>query len=665
MRYKSKKQRNKQLLTTSLSMDSFNKTETDASNNNNNNEEKAPPRCVHHGANCPHNCDNVQLELVRKLSSKYGLSSEGRSRSETRITEAGQNNGSVDDVRSMTGTLKSGLSEISLNKFATMARLRDKSSEIKQYNAKTVPKRIAYIKKQRAKTVKETSTFYFDLPIEDTVLRITESSENLSTIDKETSEGGQIKDQDETDEPDSKIENKKKHSGSCNDVEIISNLLKEHKEFDRILKKPPKKKSIDNGKICSSHEMYSPILTEPPTEQPALTQEAEKESTTVAENVDHDEPPEPIYESLLRNVHVPYKFSPILNRSMSQQHYRFNNTPAKKPEQKRPESDYVTLLYSESGELKSVDGHVIKSIKDEVSLMRNSDSNINYTKMGPQQQTNLDAGLSSISSLNLDRRGSLKLPLHDLHNDDMTTGNIMGSSNSIRSKISRKSVDQLKMHRRASDVAEMCRQIFIHKQGSQEIGSRMAHVDYADPKTLFTSSSQNNILINKQSLKPQRDSVCSLTSSNDSVNNETKNNNQPDAVPLNSAAILEDFCYEKNVEDTLENDVVFRDSAIYSDDSNEKKTTENIYEVPNEVQRTFIPVPIPPRKSVSANQKKALSSPPPLPAKPKLSIYNDSQLIVKRENQSTSSNTSDADDKQKSPNKHSSWVSKQIKNFEH
>lgn len=634
MRYRSKKQR--KTISTSISLEGFNTNNLKMSSNNL--ESKFKFVCDHQNDNC--NCSSVKRELTTALTRNQ--EERGRSRSESRIADVFVNK---HNIKSSLDNLSQNVrgNDDNMNKLLTLGRSKDKLSEIKMYNTKTLPKRIANLKKQRAKTMKETSKFYMDLPIDDTVLRITESTENLAIVADKSTERTHEDQAANIESIQTEVRNDAKLSK--HDVEIISDLLREHKEFDRILKKPPKKKSFDNGKFCSSPD----VLKDDPLEcnsKPKDTTDATPKPD-VPETVAKPELslPEPLYESLLRNVHVPYKFSPILNRSISHQHYKFKVI---KKEPKRPESDYVTLLYSDTGELKSVDGHVIKSLRDEVSLMRNSDSNINYNKMAAIK---FDEGISSGSSGTLTQKSdsfssttsSTYVPKNMRSTEKPSNLDEQSVANRIRKSIDNANFKNGRMsERRVSDVTDMCRQSIIHRQGGEALGSRMANLDYADPRTLFTTS-QSNILINRNSVKTQRDSVFSLTSSSDSVNDTQKNQIHQISVKNNSTS---DSFYEQSVEDSLEINDVFRDSAIYSDDNNK---TENIYETPTS------PIGLPKKSPPPKVPKKPIRTPPPLPNKPpNLSVFVDPNFHARPNIFSPTT--------EKTPN---SWVTKQIHNFEH
>lgn len=596
---------------------------------------------------------------------------------------------------------------------SALDKAKSKLLEVRMYNTKTLPKRIANLKKQRSKTLKVTSQFYMDLPEEntDTVLKITESTDDIAIDDVRVNRRRASLDATDTiskameDNPTRKLSSvslmspisltsseriKNDKNKNKRDIDIISELLKDHKEFDRILKKPPKKcdgdkspsHDIRNLKFPRSDSFLSSLnsnimrLPLPPIPTEANDQfEIDKFDYKPL-------PPEPIYESLLRNVHVPYRFpSPVLSRSLSQPNARFLKVkrPTEAPP-KRPDSDYVMLTYSENGELTNID--------DEVHLpkhsnFRKSDTNINY-----HTRRSFDEITPSIDSLNM----SLPNNKDESHGDVSSETDYSVSGSSIRTTVStdflsalyqstetvqtndsdgkvnddlhknnenlhfNKSTNKLP-ERRVSDVTGMHRKSIIHKQGSRTLGSRIASNDYADPKILFaqqTNNSYQQAVNNKTSniVQVQRDSVFSLTSSNDSMNTSSNFDGSPkfqndqklpsiivtdsktssrNISPVrtsnngtcgsSSSSSGDDSYYEKTVETCLENDNIFRDSAIYSDDNNEKTymRPEHIYSTIDEVKQIEKEKPIPPPK---LNTKKIQSivaraaPPPPLPTKP-------------------------------------------------
>lgn len=592
---------------------------------------------------------------------------------------------------------------------SALDKAKSKLLEVRIYNTKTLPKRIANLKKQRSKTLKETSKFYMDLPEEnlDTVLKITETSDELSIDDgrivnrRRASLDATDTISKNLDESNRKLSSvslltplnlNQKHVLNKNkrDIDIISELLKDHKEFDRILKKPPKKLS-ESEKSSPNHELRNSKFAKgelffklplPPI--PVDVNEFSK-----SENfIQRDLPPEPIYESLLRNVHVPYKFpSPILNRSFSQPNGRFLKVkrPTEAPP-KRPDSDYVTLNFDENGEMTSIDDEV--RLPKHRSNFRKSDTNINYhvRKMSDEKEPSIESFSSfiegsrrstssetdystiSISSIQTTKSSDLMAPQNTSQEHPPTFNNSSSSSTEVF-----KSVDHLNFgkalnklpERRVSDVTGMHRKSIIHKQGSKALGSRIASVDYADPKILFANNHSYISFTSKpfiQSLANlQRDSAFSLTSSNDSVNIATNHDNskgstvEPQQVTViytnqivsksdtidvptvnvckasspshsSSSSSGDDSYYEKTVESYLENDGIFRDSAIYSDDNTEKPYSrpEHIYSTIDEVkQQEKVKPAIPPKLNLAKVQNSSVitrsAPPPPVPAKPLLS----------------------------------------------
>jgi hypothetical protein len=367
---------------------------------------------------------------------------------------------------------------------------------------------------------------------------------------------------------------------------------------------------------------------------------------------------------------VPYKFAPpMLRRSASNQSSNSEklklSIPNPKPEDPADGSDcdYVTLTYNEN-DLVAVDGEEVKRttnstpstppsagaarINHEIMMMSTSDTNINYCKPLVEVPTNLSEESEMFplnSSINdLERSGKhhksllqrfMGLRITESHNDETL------SQKSVSTSASRKSLDSgvLKSYfsynsdRKLSmtEIAQNSGSIPpIYRQGSEDLGSRIAHVDYADPKTLFPSTS--NILINKAALKSQRDSV--FSSSSDSV-----------CDPQIKQIQMEDSYYEQCVEDCLEND--FRDSAVYSDDNNgrldalltpEFQHEEHIYAQVNKKTKT---PPIVPKKPSLLVKPLPITTPPPVPVKPSNLKSPDVKKVIlsyRNSNSSTSSN---------------------------
>lgn len=564
-----------------------------------------------------------------------------------------------------------------VRKSSALDRAKLKLQEVRRYNTKTLPKRIANLKKQRSKTLKETSHFYTDLPPADniapTVLKITESPEKASekAYRRRASLNGiegspKILSSDDgtrkmstaslASMPSMSLRVEHSENGPTKrDIDIIAELLKHHKdEFDRILKKPPKK-AVSLNDVEKSTTNFELKTIEPPSDelpQQSLAQRLSNFKRNVAL-------PEPLYESLLRNVHVPYKFpSPVLNRSASQPQCRFPKVrrPSEAPP-KRPDSDYVSLIYSESGELAGVDGKLLLSNHKKGTHFRRSDTNINYnghrssstdetTEDGRSALLPNDSVSSEIDAISInDNESNVEMtdvvPIDDLSELNLS---IVDHHKSVDNLDSTK----LKLpDHRVSDVTGMQHKSIIHKQGSRALGSRIASVDYADPKLLFGNHQNHHrrsqTFINRismQNIQLQRDSVLSSTSSNDSVNTNVANDPAstlapPPSPPFDASKPLpalpnvDDCYYEKNIDSCLESDEVFRDSAIYSDECNDKRymRPEHIYSTISEVKETVTAAvttivsakPIPPPKIPSHKIQPIplrTAPPPPLPAKP-------------------------------------------------
>ncbi|XP_039480659.1 uncharacterized protein LOC120444784 isoform X2 [Drosophila santomea] len=489
--------------------------------------------------------------------------------------------------------------------------------EVKQYNHKTMPKKIANLKKQRSSTTKSCSRFYMDLSEFDsssaTVLKITESTEELrpdgeielaqeaATLDDST--------QDQYYNPDQETESLSPAEKSKRDAQIVLDLLKNNKEFERIYNKQQKRRESPVSPV-SPDISRGPILPppRPPSRSPPPLELEEQKKKTVEEVDSVGE--EPIYETLLRNVHVPYKFSPVMGRAKSSQMLKKRSKTA--PAASRPESDYVTLVYSPDGVLQRVGEETVQRDSCSSSTTSTSSNGSGSTLKRDSQSTVINLSMETVQE-----HGSRPLPKNS----------VSGSESSLLPR-ALKSIDNLSMafgrsnrppERRLSDVSEMCRQSVLHRQGSEAVGERMAHVDYADPKTLFGLGVLNH---------SERDSVFSLTSS--SSDSMCEQQRKRSGVEPPGAT----FEYEQQVEDSLEND--FRDSAIYSDD-NEKRSGD--YDV--HLRRPSSPPPPPPPLGPRPHQ----SAPQIAPKPPK------DQLIQQRSGVIVCQSAS------------RSWVLQQIENF--
>lgn len=553
-----------------------------------------------------------------------------------------------------------------------------KSTDINQNSPKTTAsKRLSSLKRQKNKT-KETSTFYMALSefetSSETVLRITESSENiLSNTNIEEKEmckemakstnylpdvvmkGNQEEDQQQQQMSSSLTLTPGEKAKQ--DAEIVLDLLKNSKEFDKLYAKIQKKRSTEKPlhasksldvKLNKSTEKPSDVMPppelppRPPSRSPPPLENEHDCMEYKSLNLETGED-EPIYESLLRNVHVPYKFSPPLGRRAKS----IQNSPQREKNQQplpRPESDYVTLVYTGEG--------VLKIVGDE-EVNRSSASNSNETNLSPNSS-------NASSTITLKERDSFnnELPTepHSLDCSLQMSASFHASSTystitdtvpSNRGHMARNLLKRLWSHststaddfatnrlsrsvhnleRRGSDSLEVDRHSILHLPGSETIGERMAHVDYADPRTLFS------VIKSEESSQEQRDSVLSLTSSNDSVCEPKTMEN------CNKNKRNEGFPYEESVEACLEND--FRDSAIYSDDNERRLEKTNSFSSVN--------------KNPPLKPKPAYVPPPPLKSPPKATESNNCKsngpgVIMCPPNLS--------------PNSTRSWVLQQIDNF--
>ncbi|XP_030383548.1 uncharacterized protein LOC115631050 [Scaptodrosophila lebanonensis] len=530
--------------------------------------------------------------------------------------------------------------------------------EVKQYNHKTMPKRIANLKKQRC-SKKETCKFYMDLSEFEsssaTVLKITESTEDVRgsrKLEVELAEEAQettAVDAEQEQQSTPIYETLSPAEKSKRDAQVILDLLKNNKEFERIYNKQQKRRESNStsttplSPLSPTQELRLP--PRPPSRSPPpLELEQQEQSDQPCDQEPVSE--EPIYETLLRNVHVPYKFSPVLGRAKSGQYFKARQKKSTAPAA-RPDSDYVTLVYSPEGVLQRVGEDVVTRQHSSYELQRDStDSNSSSgsTVKRDSQNTVINLSLDSSSQSNLSQ-GENTVQSEAPHPRPIQK-NIMKrllSSSSYSSKTSLenvssselsllpralKSIDNLSMafgrsnrppERRVSDVSEMCRQSILHRQGSEAVGERMAHVDYADPKTLFS-------IVASSEASLQRDSVFSLTSSSDSMCEQQRKRSAAE-LPTN-------FEYEQDVEDNLEKD--FRDSAIYSDDNEKRSGDYNM-------KRPQSPPPPPPPSRNS-------QQPPQIAPKPtKATLHDLSSVIVCPSHMSPAASRS--------------WVLQQIENF--
>lgn len=630
-------------------------------------------------------------------------------------------------------------------------KVKESFASIRSYNSTMIPKRISDMRKRRPKTVTSSSTFYTDLEV---------SSEVAVTTDQETPEPSNDNKQEVLLESDAKepvTTLSLAADGTSNehkkDSEIISQLILDVEQFNKVLNKPvTKKKSFDASSCTRPTGLLNPDRKpEPPSTEPPCDEDLEQDMAGDGKSITSQSiESEPIYESLLRNVHVPYKYAPpaLARHSLPCGEGSNSNGLATNasngrgavPVQKttddllvrktRPESDYVTLAYSELGLLKSIIETDARSLYAKASnqqktsqLLRNSDTNISYHRdtteghgkesVGEGNSASLAActssllgdgggsggglpeGATSFKQSFLERQGSLSMKsttqksilqrfisLHSTASSIMaSTGSAqLGSEGNLLHSLQRK-ISEPNSGGSGGSFGH------IYKQGSIDLGSRIAHLDYADPKTLFlqpaamaggstvtlSNGTNQNVLINRASMQSvamgngnnndqQRDSVLASSSSNDSVCEET-NISGPAGYDDD-----ENCCfYERTVEECLEHD--FRDSAVYSGDDNERQRgavgtgdDQHLYE-------TLSPVASPRTKHQPSNegqstaigemqqQQRNTGPPPPIPVKP-------AHLGQCRRQQPAAIITNSSEAATAKPTNSRGWVRQQVRRFQ-
>ncbi|XP_052873855.1 uncharacterized protein LOC128279175 [Anopheles cruzii] len=596
---------------------------------------------------------------------------------------------------------------------------------IKAYNSTMIPKRISEMRKRRPKTLTGSSTFYTDLDLTEDVTNTASTSAPVDVLpschESETAKPddalakvgptGRMP-QTTTPPPPSGDDKKllREHSAPpavsskvmtpgttrqqqhMKDSEIISKLLLDVEQFNKMFHKQPKKKSSSDTVSLRRHGSVGERKPEPPSTEPPCEEDGNRgvSPAPVAIQRSVSEPAaqpdsEPIYESLLRNVHVPYKYAPpalarhslpcgetggsVSDPILPPRVGQSGAAAAAGTARTRPESDYVTLAYSELGllqgiapedpDLEAVEKRGEKERTTPGQLLRSSDTNISYhrevaealARPGTEEEEQQPDGVDGVPSDTrseivhsyeeplpakaFERQGSLSMKgspggqksilqrFISLHTSP--TGTSCGSdSNLLRfPPLQRKLSEPNAAGGRSTELGSLGH---IYKQGSMDLGSRIAHLDYADPRTLFpthaptANGAGNNVLINRVSMQSvsynalasgeqQRDSM--LASSSSSSEGSVCEDQQP-VLALNDDEDDENCCfYERTVEECLEHD--FRDSAVYSGDDNDRRTGGGgghaFYETPSDSFLKTPPTPPSPQGTFGGH-------PPPIPAKP-------------------------------------------------
>lgn len=456
--------------------------------------------------------------------------------------------------------------------------------EIKMYTSKTIPKRIEKIKKSREK--KETAKFYTDLAEGDA----TKADNELKIVEP-------------SDDAEKDVQFHRK------DSDIIKSILVQSELANRRLQKNSMSRRTSFEQVDQGSPLSRRKLEEALEAIKVESQNVSNESQQSAEPKKSQD--EPLYEELLRNVHVPYKFAPpILKRSLSVSSASSSkDTSLRTPDKiqatstttindDESEFDYVTLTYSDD-KLETVDGVFVNQSNGSSEELKQNSS-----------ETNLKPMKSFLHKF-------MKSPSHE---EEVKS---MGSRKSLDGGVLNSSWKSMIYKTSTTDIPSVFNTSpHIYRQGSEDLGCRIAHGDYADPKKLFAS----NCSVNKSSLYKQRDSV--VSSSSDSIAQQLQ---QQQHQQQQQTECFSDSYYEDTAESVLESKD-FRDSAIYSDDSNEKRSDtlqcsdDHIYATVNKPTPPVKPA-LP--KKPSLLQKPNFTSrpssivtpspppvPPPIPSKP-------------------------------------------------
>ncbi|XP_035904630.1 uncharacterized protein LOC118508898 isoform X2 [Anopheles stephensi] len=682
----------------------------------------APTPSPHHEASALEDCkcDAVKRQLQEEMKTRpVGVDAAAapksspppkpvRSRSETRCGPADDEEErllkSLYERRKLSAPTKRG------------TKVKESFASIRSYNSTMIPKRISEMRKRRPKTVTSSSTFYTDLEV---------SSETTAPTDQEAPEPSHDGKQEEALESDAKEsavvgEGRQSVTSSSaapadgegneykKDSEIISQLILDVEQFNKVLNKPvAKKKSFDASSCTRPTGLLNPDRKpEPPNTEPPCDEEVGMDDAPGDGNsTSHSAESEPIYESLLRNVHVPYKYAPaalaarhslpcgeggncngLVATSTVGGTVAFQKTADDLLVRRtRPESDYVTLAYSELGLLESIVEADARSLQVKSSaqhktpqLLRNSDTNISYHRdtgshgkesdeegkpASPAVRSSPTSGCpaggvvglpeetTSLKQAFLERQGSLSMKstaqksiLQRFISLHSTSSSIVASSSS--SQLGSEGNLLHPLQRKLSEPNGGGSMGHIYKQGSIDLGSRIANLDYADPKTLFfppsstagstaalSTGTNQNVLINRVSMQSvsmghghgnndqQRDSVLASSSSNDSVCEEMSATGPPGYDDDENCCF-----YERTVEECLEHD--FRDSAVYSGDDNERQRGTSGAVDDQHLYETLSPVASPRTKRrpntddhrpvVTGGEvhQRMSGPPPPIPVKP-------------------------------------------------
>lgn len=464
------------------------------------------------------------------------------------------------------------------------------------YEQKILPNRIFTLKKCKRDNGKNTSIFYTSLDKLENIgtekmLKITESTDSVASKDEiicSKSEKLQLSNAINAN-VDFSIAEKgcsepllmPLHSKCSRDEQIVRDLLKTSKQFDRHCLKLQKLRSekvnlikftqltdrpVTDKKLFIQNESDALLPPrEPSRSPPPLENSTDKESTS----------DEPIYETLLRNVHVPYKFFPHLSKTQLDQQlqnqsnrkdvklndiqFLTNNTKKtleNKSLNQQLEADYVTLIcspYQKLEKYQPLANHVKVSARlvslptfTETSIIENNknkctnanNKNKMYNSQGKLILNSTDIELSS---------APVKHIQSSSHKENIERYNILHKCRPSKLQ-ARSFLDYWR-------TTKATRSPVIHLPGSAAVGKRIAYVD----------NTNQSIFLQKSSF------LHSYQFSNNKSSNQTPKLHYtitPSTVDRGYKTINkhnDEFNYEECVEACLEQE--YRDSSVYRDDS--------------------------------------------------------------------------------------------------
>lgn len=484
------------------------------------------------------------------------------------------------------------------------------------YKQKTLPNRISLLRKYKHDNHKKTSVFYTSLgKLENNetekILKITEPVNSVTNKDQIVSNESQELhlrnninaniDSSVTEDAHSECLLMPLHSKCRPDEQIVLDLLKTSKQFDRHCLKLQKLRSekcnlfkctqLDLsaiGKGLFIQNESDTILTPRELSRPPKSLENNKEQEF--------ESNEPIYETLLRNVHVPYKFSSRFPKTymgqqlLAQTNFKKKNltdtqfisdsTKQKTLENKsnnlQPEADYVTLIcspYENSEKLQSLTNHVkvnahlvTLSSSSESYIVKDNCSNCNNAKKKQISSTQNKKNTLDSSKIELNAT-SVKNIHSSCHKGSIERCNFFD-----KCRLSKLQARSFLDYWRTSQSTQSS---LIHLPGSAAVGKRIAYVGSTDHAASLQNSSylSSYQFCNSRNRNKEPKRHFSITPENINKTYKMMTNQK-----------LE-FDYEECVEACLEQE--YRDSAVYSDDSDHRDDLPIIDNLYDSIDNTY------------------------------------------------------------------------------